>query len=195
MKFLRIGETMTWEDWTRYKSSTLGMHKALQVNISRSLKHLSLGMLHIPPLFINNYRLAYVEPKVLFVHMMRAILGVPLLFYFVVRIKLKDLNFWIRERVLTWLFNKFTTHWSSLISFWSSLLFTLVLHLYPMSKWLIELNIINLKLNMLHILIPWGVMTSHIISIGGKIYWKLANTALVTWTINERILKQERFHI
>jgi len=37
-----------------------------------------------------------------------------------------------------------------------------------MSKWLNELNIINLKLNILHILIPWGVMTSHIRSIGGK---------------------------
>ena len=48
--------------------------------------------------------------------------------------------------------------------------FTLVLHLYPMSKWLNELNIINLKLYMLHMLIPWGVMTSLIRSIGGKIY-------------------------
>ena len=46
--------------------------------------------------------------------------------------------------------------------------FTSVFHLYPMSKWLNELNIINLKLYMFHILIPWGVMTSRIISIGGK---------------------------
>ena len=38
-----------------------------------------LGMLRIPPLFVN-YRLDYVEPKFLFVHMMRAILGV--LFFF-----------------------------------------------------------------------------------------------------------------
>ena len=55
------------------------------------------------------------------------------------------------------------------ISFWSSLSFTLVLHLYPMSKWLNELNIINLNLYMFHMLITWGVMTSHIISIGSKL--------------------------
>ena len=33
--------------------------------------------------------------------------------------------------------------------------FTSVFHLYPMSKWLNELNIINLKLYMLHMLIRW----------------------------------------
>ena len=38
-----------------------------------------------------------------------------------------------------------------------------------MSKWLNELNIINLNLYMFHMLIPWGVMTSHIISIGSKL--------------------------
>ena len=53
--------------------------------------------------------------------------------------------------------------------FWSSLSFTHVFHLYPMSKWLNELNIIDLKFYMLHMLIPWGVMTSLIRSIGGKI--------------------------
>ena len=31
-----------------------------------------------------------------------------------------------------------------------------------MSKWLNDLNVINLKLYMFHMLIPWGVMTSHI---------------------------------
>ena len=55
-----------------------------------------------------------------------------------------------------------------LYRFWISLSFTLVLHLYPMSKWLNELNVINLKLYMFHLLIPWGVMTSHIRSRGGK---------------------------
>ena len=95
--FLRIGETMIWEDWTRYKSSSLGMPKAPQVNISRSLKHLSLGMLRIPPLFINNYRLAYVEPKFLFVHMMRAILGVLFFFCLLFNKKLKILNSYMRE--------------------------------------------------------------------------------------------------
>ena len=76
------------------------------------------------------------------------------------------------EVILSWiiqcLVNYLTTHCPSLISFWSSLPFTLVLHLYPMSKWLNELNIINLNLYMFHMLIPWGVMTPHIISIGGK---------------------------
>ena len=55
------------------------------------------------------------------------------------------------------------------IFFWSSLSFTHVLHLYPISKWLNELNIININLYMIHMLIPWGVMTSHRISIGSKL--------------------------
>ena len=56
--------------------------------------------------------------------------------------------------------------------------FTLVLHLYRMSKWLNELNIINLKLYMFYMLIPWGVMTSHLRNRDGKfievqqvLYW------------------------
>ena len=65
--------------------------------------------------------------------------------------------------------NYLTTQCSSLISFWSSLSFTHVLHVYPMSKWLNELNVINLNLYMFHMLITWGVMTSHIISIGSKL--------------------------
>ena len=58
--------------------------------------------------------------------------------------------------------------------------FTLVLHLYPMSKLLNELIVINMKLYMFHLLITWGVMTSHIRSRGGKfiegkqtLYWSL----------------------
>ena len=35
-----------------------------------------------------------------------------------------------------------------------------------MSKWLNELNIINLKLYMFHMPFPWGVMPSHIRSRG-----------------------------
>jgi hypothetical protein len=35
---------MIWEELRRHKTSSLGMPKASQVNISRSLKHLSLGM-------------------------------------------------------------------------------------------------------------------------------------------------------
>ena len=38
-----------------------------------------------------------------------------------------------------------------------------------MSKWLNELNIINLNLYTFHMLTTWGVMTSHIISIGSKL--------------------------
>ena len=53
--------------------------------------------------------------------------------------------------------------------FWSSLSFAHVLHVYPMSKWLNDLNIINLNLYMFHMLITWGVMTSHIMSIGSKL--------------------------
>ena len=44
MKFLRNRETMIWEELRRHKSSSLGMPKAPQDNISRSFKHLSLGM-------------------------------------------------------------------------------------------------------------------------------------------------------
>ena len=74
-----------------------------------------------------------------------------------------------RERVPPWLVNYLTTQCSSLISFWSSLSFTHVLHVYPMSKRLDKLNVINLNLYMFHMLRTWGVMTSHIISIGSKL--------------------------
>ena len=37
-----------------------------------------------------------------------------------------------------------------------------------MSKWLNDLNVINLKLYMFHMPFPWGVMPSHIRSRGGK---------------------------
>ena len=44
MKLLINRETMIWEELRRHKISSLGMPKAPQYNISRSLKHLSLGM-------------------------------------------------------------------------------------------------------------------------------------------------------
>ena len=47
MKLLRFRKTVIWAELRRHKSSSLGMPKASQDNISRSLKHLSLGM----PLF------------------------------------------------------------------------------------------------------------------------------------------------
>ena len=71
--------------------------------------------------------------------------------------------------ILPWLVNYLTTQCPSLMSFWSCLSFTHVLHVYPMSKWLNELNVINLNLYMFHMLIPWGVMTSQRISIGSKL--------------------------
>ena len=80
-------------------------------------------------------------------------------FLLAVWIKYRDLKL-LNERESSHSHNYLTTHWSSLISFWSSLSFTRVLHIYPMSKSLNDLNIINLKLYMFHMLIPWGVMTS-----------------------------------
>jgi hypothetical protein len=47
--------------------------------------------------------------------------------------------------------------------------FTQRIYKKHMSKWLNELNVINLNLYMFHMLIPWGVMTSHRISIGSKL--------------------------
>ena len=44
MKFLKLRETIIWEELMRHKSSSLGMPKAPQVNIPRSIKHSSLGM-------------------------------------------------------------------------------------------------------------------------------------------------------
>ena len=43
MELLIKRETMIWEELRRHKSSCLGMPKAPQDNISRCLKHLSLG--------------------------------------------------------------------------------------------------------------------------------------------------------
>ena len=43
MQLLRFRETVIREELRRHKSSSLGMPKASQDNISRSLKHLSLG--------------------------------------------------------------------------------------------------------------------------------------------------------
>ena len=44
MKFLRFRRTVIWKELRRHKSSSLGIPKASQFDISRSLKHLSLGM-------------------------------------------------------------------------------------------------------------------------------------------------------
>ena len=65
----------------RHKSSSLGMPKASQDNISRSLKHLSLGMPRMAsPLsssFIGNFTWGYIFIH----HMIRVLLGAS--FYFV----------------------------------------------------------------------------------------------------------------
>ena len=80
MKLLRIRETVIWEELRRHKSSSLGIHKAPQDNVSRSLKHLSLGMPRkaSPPSssFISNFTWSYI-----FIHHMICIfLGAS--FYF-----------------------------------------------------------------------------------------------------------------
>ena len=101
-------------------------------------------------------------------HMICVLLGAYFQFYL-----LFEWNHWIWniewKRILPWLVNYLTTQCSSLASFWSSLSITHVLHVYPMSKRLNELNVINLNLYMFHMLTTWGVITSHIISIGSKL--------------------------
>ena len=52
MKLLIKRETMIWEELRKHKSSSLGMPKAPQDNISISLKHLSLGMPVRHPTFL-----------------------------------------------------------------------------------------------------------------------------------------------
>ena len=73
MKFLRNRETIIWEELRRQKSSSLGMPEAPQDNISRSLKHLSLGMPRMAsPLsssFIGNFTWIYI-----FIHHMICVL-------------------------------------------------------------------------------------------------------------------------
>ena len=96
MKLLRFRKVVIWEELRRHKSSSLGIPKAPQDNISINLKHLSLG--GIPPFFFNNYRLVSVAPKFLLLHMMFAILRMS--FYFAllaVWIKYQDLKF-LNER-------------------------------------------------------------------------------------------------
>ena len=70
---LKRRETMIWEELRRHKSSSLGMPKAPQDNISRSLKHLSLGMPRMAsPLsssFIGNFTWSYI-----FIHHMICVL-------------------------------------------------------------------------------------------------------------------------
>ena len=64
--------------------------------------------------------------------------------------------------------------------------FTHVLHVYPLSKLLNKLNVINLNFYMFHMLITWLVMTSHIESMRHKSCWELANIALVIVAINRQ---------
>ena len=96
MKLLRFRETVIWEELRRHKSSSLGMSKASQDNISKKSQASKLGdaPVGIPPFFFNNYRLVSVDPKFLLLHMMFAILRMS--FYFAllaVWIKYQDLKF------------------------------------------------------------------------------------------------------
>ena len=79
--------------------------------------------------------------------------------------------------------------WSSLISFWSSLSFTLVLHFYPMSKFLNELNIMKLKLHV-HIM----PSSSFTLGLESEIFWSLTITILVIQAIHEWLEGREFSH-
>src|SRR3989337_1686182 len=83
----------------------------------------------IPPFFFNNYRLVSVEPKFLLVHMMCAILGCVFVLLAVLII-CQDLKLFIEGESLHSYLIALLLIRSSLISFWSSLPFALVLHLY-----------------------------------------------------------------
>ena len=81
MKLLIKRETMIWEELRRHKISSLGMPKAPQDNISRSLKHLSLGMPRkaspLSSTSIGNFTWSYIFIH----HMICVLLGAS--FYFV----------------------------------------------------------------------------------------------------------------
>ena len=80
MKLLRFRKTVIWKELRRHKSSSLGMPKASQDNISRSLKHLSLGMPQkASPLsssFIGNFTWSYIFIR----HMICVLLGASIYF-------------------------------------------------------------------------------------------------------------------
>ena len=117
--------------------------------------------------------------------MMCAILRMS--FYFVlfaVSIQYLDMEFLNkRESSNSYPFTYLLT-WSSLISFWSSLSFTLVRHLYPMSKLFNELNIMKLKLYV-HI-IPSSGFT---LGLETEIFWSLTITILVIQAIHEWLVE------
>ena len=126
------------------------MPKAPQDTISRSLKHLSLGMprqaSHLSSsTIIGQHRLCLSFASS---HDVRYSQNV-ILFCFACCFNkmIRSESFLIREspQIATYLRNySLDLHLQYL--FWSSSSFTLVLHLYPMSKLLNELNIMKLKL-------------------------------------------------
>ena len=153
----------------RGKTLSLGMPKSPQGNIQGILKCLSLGMPRKASPLSSSKPSVYLTRSYIFI---RHVICVSLGEYFHFTCCLNKIigsEILHKKIILPWLVNYLTTQCHSLISFWSTLSFTHVLHIYPMSKWLNELNIINLNLYVFHMLIPWGVMTSHRISIGSKL--------------------------
>ena len=99
-------------------------------------------------------------------------------------IKYQDLKFLnIRESSHSYTIIRLLT-WSSLISFWSSLSFTLVLHFYPMSTLLNELNIMKLKLYA-HIM-PSGSFT---LGLESENFWSLTIAILVIQANHEWLVE------
>ena len=167
LKFSSFGWDIDMRRIRSGKTLRLGMPKATKGNIQGRLKRLSSGMPRKASPLSSSKPSVYLTRSYIFIcHMICVLLGAYFHYTYCFN-KSLDLKSWMRESP-PWLANYFTTHCSSLISFWSSLSFTRVLHIYPMSKWLNELNIINLKLYMFYMLIPWGVMTSHTRSRGCK---------------------------
>ena len=119
MKLLRFRETVMWEELRRHKSSSLGMPKAPQHNISRSLKCLSLGMPRLASHLSSstNYRLVSVDPKFLLLHMMFAVLRMS--FYFAL------LAVWIKYQDMKLLNVRESSHSCIIIQL------LIDLHLYP----------------------------------------------------------------
>ena len=88
----------------RHKSSSLGIPKAPQDNISISLKHLSLGRPRLASHLSSstNYRLVSVDPKFLLLHMICDILANVILFCFAFCLnKIPRSEIIKRERVFT----------------------------------------------------------------------------------------------
>ena len=120
------------------------MPMSYQDSISRSqASKLGDAPVGIPPFFINNYRLVSVNPKFLLLHMSCAILEMSFYFHFACYFNeiLRTERFLIKQSPQIG-GQVSGIHIPSMKPF--SMSFTLVLHLYPMSKLLSKLNVMKL---------------------------------------------------